>query len=325
MKNNIIFENSYYFITQENNPIIKRMQLTAKSMSGDVYFYELFNGIVIAFINIKARSFPVPPAFGFGNEDAIFFNYCVKGRAEIVLSNGRSTCIVENEVSIAKDFAVNEFSYPQKAYQGIELFFDVQKLKKEQGFLIKDLEIDILSALELYSKNQKPYITVITPEMEVIISDLWELRNSKNIVEMKITVIKLLHVLSEKSMPIYGASRTYLTATQVKIVKAVETIITEDLQQNHTVLELANRFSLGESSLKNYFKAYYGQSITEYIREIRMNEAACLLVNTKLKIIDIATAIGYKNQSKFAAVFKKHFDCSPLEYRRLKKVEAGQF
>ena len=38
-------------------------------------------------------------------------------------------------------------------------------------------------------------------------------------------------------------------------------------------------------------------------------------------VADAAAAAGYTNQSKFAAVFKKQFGVSPLEYRRKSRLE----
>lgn len=55
-----------------------------------------------------------------------------------------------------------------------------------------------------------------------------------------------------------------------------------------------------------------------------MNEAARLLSDTKRPIAEISEQIGYSNQGKFAAVFKKQFGLSPLEYRRSKNLETGK-
>ena len=54
---------------------------------------------------------------------------------------------------------------------------------------------------------------------------------------------------------------------------------------------------------------------------MRMNKAAELLTGSKLSVADAAAAAGYTNQSKFAAVFKKQFGVSPLEYRRKSRLE----
>lgn len=45
----------------------------------------------------------------------------------------------------------------------------------------------------------------------------------------------------------------YFTETQVSIAKQVEQIITADLRQHHPAWELAARFSISETSMKNYF------------------------------------------------------------------------
>mgnify|MGYP004547585261 CR=1 FL=1 len=52
-----------------------------------------------------------------------------------------------------------------------------------------------------------------------------------------------------------------------------------------------------------------------------MKKAAELLIATRLPVAKVAEQVGYVNQSKFAAVFKKQFGLSPLEYRRSKNLE----
>ena len=52
-----------------------------------------------------------------------------------------------------------------------------------------------------------------------------------------------------------------------------------------------------------------------------MNKAAEFLSGSKISVADAAAAAGCTNQSKFAAVFKKQFGVSPLEYRRKSRLE----
>ena len=54
-----------------------------------------------------------------------------------------------------------------------------------------------------------------------------------------------------------------------------------------------------------------------------MKKAAELLATTRLSVAEVAEQVGYMNQSKFASVFKKQFELSPLEYRRSKNLENG--
>ena len=113
----------------------------------------------------------------------------------------------------------------------------------------------------------------------------------------------------------------YFTLSQVTIAKEVRSILLSDLSQNHTARELAERFQIGETSLKNYFRGVFGENLSVWLREARMRQAAELLRDTDLRVADIAEQVGYENQSKFAAVFVKEYSCPPLEYRRRARLD----
>lgn len=50
-----------------------------------------------------------------------------------------------------------------------------------------------------------------------------------------------------------------------------------------------------------------------------MERAAQLLESTTMKVIEVANAVGYENQGKFAKVFAEIYGVPPLEFRRLSK------
>ena len=108
----------------------------------------------------------------------------------------------------------------------------------------------------------------------------------------------------------------YFTSSQVAIARETRNILCADLSQNHTARELAERFQVAETSLKNYFRGVFGENLSTFLREARMRRAAELLQSSELRVEEIAAQVGYENQSKFAAVFVRRFGCPPLEYRR---------
>lgn len=101
----------------------------------------------------------------------------------------------------------------------------------------------------------------------------------------------------------------------------MEKIISADLKQHHPAWELAAQFAISETSLKNYFRGVFGENISIYLREIRMKKAAELLLSTQDSVSKTAEQVGYTNQSKFAAAFKKYFNAAPLEYKRKVYIE----
>ena len=87
--------------------------------------------------------------------------------------------------------------------------------------------------------------------------------------------------------------------------------------KRYTLEELAERFDIALTPLKNCFKSVYGSPIFTYMRLYRMNYAAALLKSSKnLKVAEIAGAVGYDSPSKFAAAFKQTMGKTPLEYRK---------
>ena len=100
------------------------------------------------------------------------------------------------------------------------------------------------------------------------------------------------------------------------IVKEAEAMILGDLSKRITAKEMADYFGISESSFKMYVKGILGESYLAYFRRKRLEKAAELLEATTLKVIEIANAVGYENQGKFAKVFSEVYGMTPLEYRR---------
>ena len=90
---------------------------------------------------------------------------------------------------------------------------------------------------------------------------------------------------------------------------ALHTLILSDLTTRITAKELAERFGVSESSFKFYVKGILGDSYLNYFRKKRMEKAAELLETTNLKVIEIASAVGYlylaKSYLYYFVVFKK--------------------
>ena len=61
-------------------------------------------------------------------------------------------------------------------------------------------------------------------------------------------------------------------------------------------------------------KEITGISTAEFIRNIRLEQAARLIQEGKVNVTQVAYAVGFNNQTHFSTVFKKHFGVSPSEY-----------
>ena len=54
----------------------------------------------------------------------------------------------------------------------------------------------------------------------------------------------------------------------------------------------------------------------EYLKALRMERAATLLLRTDQPVSTIAASVGFSNPFQFSAMFKKYFGLSPAAYRK---------
>jgi AraC-like DNA-binding protein len=65
-------------------------------------------------------------------------------------------------------------------------------------------------------------------------------------------------------------------------------------------------------------KEIAGISTGEFIRNLRLEQAARLIRENKINVTQVAYSVGFNNQTHFSTVFKKHFGLSPSEYAEKK-------
>lgn len=150
-----------------------------------------------------------------------------------------------------------------------------------------------------------------------LVKETWTSKEDLEIGSLRYLTVRLLHELM--NMPAESEPDTYFTRSQIAIVKEAEALILSNLTRRITAKELAERFGVSESSFKFYVKGILGDSYLNYFRKKRMEKAGELLKSTTMKIIEVANAVGYENQGKFAKVFAETYGVSPLEFRRLSK------
>jgi two-component system response regulator YesN len=63
------------------------------------------------------------------------------------------------------------------------------------------------------------------------------------------------------------------------------------------------------------FKQKTGQGFKEYMIQLRLERAKQLLLDPRLKLVDIAERIGYQDVKHFTQVFRKKYAQTPTEYR----------
>lgn len=82
-----------------------------------------------------------------------------------------------------------------------------------------------------------------------------------------------------------------------------------------TLEQLAERLFLSPAYLSRVFKEETGTAFNDYLNRVRITKARQLLLHEELRIIDVASAVGFEDQSYFTKVFRRVTGMTPLRYR----------
>lgn len=112
---------------------------------------------------------------------------------------------------------------------------------------------------------------------------------------------------------------TDIKTTDFPIVEKIKEIITEDIQQDIPLAEIAKRAGISQSYMMYRFKSVTGVSINRYKTAFKIVKAKKLLVNTDKAITDIATECGFNSMWYFSERFMQSEGVTPSKYRKLLK------
>ena len=77
---------------------------------------------------------------------------------------------------------------------------------------------------------------------------------------------------------------------------------------------LTQEVGISRAQLHRKMKEMTGISTSEFIRNIRLEQAARLLKEQKINVTQVAYTVGFSNLAHFSTIFRKHFGVSPSEY-----------
>ncbi len=104
---------------------------------------------------------------------------------------------------------------------------------------------------------------------------------------------------------------------KILAVQSMQDYILEHLTEEITMTDLAETAHFSPWYAHRLFKELTGIPPAEYIRKLRLSEAAKRLKNGKLRITDIAMSLGFDSIDGFTRSFLREFGMTPSKYRFL--------
>lgn len=286
--------------------------LDTQKIKGVYWFYQTDEFIIDIHDFFIKKQIISNEIYNISNYISIYTCYLINAKGEkfspyqTLSSNSLYSLDFDN---MAKDFRfiLHENSY----YLSVSIGFKREVLERK----LKALNIDSKTFYsEIFLSNQ----TILTKVLEPIAFDILNCKKKSLAAKFffNAKVNEWLSViidtyLNKKNFNFFPDDEESLE----NVSKYLDDNFSKDISQN--ILEKISMMS--GTKLKKLFKEKYGQTITEYTQRKRMKMAEMLLINTDIKIREIAKSVGYLSPSKFSTYYKRYMGIFPSEVRKMKK------
>ena len=102
-------------------------------------------------------------------------------------------------------------------------------------------------------------------------------------------------------------------------ISRVLTYIHSNLSSSLSLEDIATQSCWSRWQLQRVFQAETGLTVANYVRELKLSQAAEHLLDGKERVIDIALGLGFNSEISFSRSFKQMFGSSPSQYRKAGK------
>lgn len=204
-----------------------------------------------------------------------------------------------------KDIAVNFIILPE--------FFDygLQMIGTEEN-LLRDFIVDCLKGDKSSSGYLHFRVADVLPVQNLVENLIWTIQNKQpnkrrtNQVTMGLLFLQLMNYMDKLE--------TDEEHSQQKLIIQVLSYV-EDHYKEGELTHLAKELHYDRYWLSKEIKKRTGLNYTDLVQTKRLNQAAYLLLNSSMSVMDIAMAVGYDNISYFHRIFQKKYGVTPRGYR----------
>ena len=308
------------------------IKVPTKFGTGKITTIDFDNGLNLILVDVKLKS-PITLNFAEGNINPLIFLHCQKGAIIHKLCNNSmhyqldamrssiTSCPTNSEQELIfpadKNLIVSLISVDRKEYTELsnchseeehipEAFVEAISDDKSSGTFFYQGKSDYQ-----LSKSLSVLFDADTDGLEDFIfaeSNMFDalghfIRNYKNNQNPTLTQLSL-------------------SQHDIECLHKAKDVIITNLNNAPTIPELAKMVGINQQKLKKGFKTIFGTTVNQFLIQKRMEAAKILLSQKGTSIRDVATQVGYSNQSHFSSKFRERFGMLPKDF--VKSVDVGQ-
>lgn len=282
---------------------------------GESEVYCLSPGVFLIFNEIRDDGYSfLPTNSDVLSKDLININVCMEGSCRIVLSDEEYINVSKGRLYVSAQLPMTEIKFPESYYDGFSLYINLCELDKSEYVFLSQGNIDFNDFIKYFGDIKEAFYNFTDDWMDELLKGIWEMRKSNNKGTMRLLaalmVSQVMETSKEYSVP------SLITKSQYSAVEICMNLLNEDLSKRHIIEDIADYVGVNPSTLNTYFRTIFGLTFNEILLCKRMELGKDLLMDTELKISEIAPRCGYENFSKFSNAFRKYYGYTPMEFRQ---------
>lgn len=203
------------------------------------------------------------------------------------------------------------------------LKIDLHLTTQNNTQMLGDEQLDLIP-LELQDAiaNQEPdwYTTLgtITPAIKLVLQQILNCPYQGSIqrIYLEGKASELIALQSVQFLQQHSTKSQHyrLKSSDIERIHQARTLVTHQLDNPPSLLNLARSVGLNDCTLKRGFRQVFGTTVFGYIRQQRLLKARQLLQNGEMSVAEVACSVGYSHPGYFAAAFKREFGMSPKAF-----------
>ena len=321
LKNNFMNENLYSMFddilvpdfTIKDEGIKKVVELGENAEYGKMETYSIFPGIILSYIDMNIENMENVFLEDNISSKMLEINHCSAGRYAYQVGNDKIIYFEKGDLCISiSDVTKSVSDFPLGYYRGLEIFMDIEAANESIKKYLPDF--DIIGFYEKLKKTDGYVLIRANERIDHVIGELYEVDERIKLDYFRLKCIELLLFFSITDFK--DDNKLSLSKKQAKIVDNVKNDLISDLESPITIDELASRYEISKTSLKNCFKEVYGKPIFKWRKEYKLDYACKLIEKDDLTISEISKIVGYSSPSKFTQAFKDYIGCTPSQYKK---------
>lgn len=321
LKNNFINENLYSMFddilvpdfTIKDEGIKKVVELGENAGYGKMETYSIFPGIILSYIDMNIENMENVFLEDNISSKMLEINHCSAGRYAYQVGNDKIIYFEKGDLCISiSDVTKAVSDFPLGYYKGLEIFMDIEVANEFIKQYLPDF--DIIGFYEKLKKTDGYVLIRANERIDHVIGELYEVDERIKLDYFRLKCIELLLFFSITDFK--DDNKLSLSKKQAEIVENVKNDLISDLESPITIDELASRYEISKTSLKNCFKEVYGKPIFKWRKEYKLDYACKLIEKDDLTISEISKIVGYSSPSKFTQAFKDYIGCTPSQYKK---------